>query len=125
MRFEIPSPMACLFRGSFNPFDLGLMGDAKDEGGDLTNRLESHPDPPVTPPRPNLATRQFNNSGSSRIKLNASVAALAAEVKADIENEFIPWKVKLNVVILLFCYSVVRAGYPVKRVSEREEGRQM
>jgi hypothetical protein len=36
-------------------------------------------------------------------ELNASVAALATEVKADIENGFGTWKVKLNVNILPFC----------------------
>ena len=35
--------------------------------------------------------------------MNASVAALATEVKADIEKGFGTWKVKLNVNILLFC----------------------
>jgi len=34
--------------------------------------------------------------------LKASVAALATEVKADIENGFGTWKVKLKVNILLF-----------------------
>lgn len=34
--------------------------------------------------------------------MNASVAALATEVKADIENGFGTWKVKLNVNISLF-----------------------
>jgi len=35
--------------------------------------------------------------------VNASVAALATEVKADIEKGFGTWKVKLKVNMLLFC----------------------